>query len=456
MTPQSSFIVAAPIVRDREADLRRLLSTMNDLPGMANPDNPLVPFRVFDTLHFARFVILNDATLDDLSVYGPEAELRDAPVYLAFLGECDGSAEHQLAQFVVQAGDGLRRIFAYCVGFDASGDLLQWMRHNSIKPSASYVNWIGRTVSQIRQEAELHKALAGYLAEYLSDDTDRTRHEPQHIRNALVQVVDQKGPRLTEPAPTPLDWRIRQLLYVVTVAAAVFLVVLPCLVLPARAALWVYVAVLLILAAAATVFLACLRRHEAKDPDVQGPAKAPSDEHLLALGAQQDYDVTNQYTAFGSFKPGTFSRWTTTVIWWLVDLATPILYPRGNLARIKTIHFAHWIFLDDKRRGLFVSNYDGSSESYMDDFVNKVSFGLNLTFGRGLGYPRTYFLLGGGARLEQDFKNVQRRHALPAQVWYKAYPELTLVDIARNARIRQGLKRKTMTDSEIRQWLSEI
>ena len=31
---------------------------MNDLPGMADPDNPLLPFRVFETLHFARFVIL--------------------------------------------------------------------------------------------------------------------------------------------------------------------------------------------------------------------------------------------------------------------------------------------------------------------------------------------------------------------------------------------------------------
>jgi len=204
------------------------------------------------------------------------------------------------------------------------------------------------------------------------------------------------------------------------------------------------------------VFLVLLRRHETQDPDVQSAPIPPSDAHLAALGALQDHDVTNQYTAFGSFKPGWFSRWTTTVVWWLVDLATPILYPHGNLARIKTIHFAHWIFLDGKRRGLFVSNYDGSSESYMDDFVNKVSFGLNLTFSRGVGYPRTRFLLWGGASLEQDFKNVQRRHALPTEVWYKAYPGLTLVDIARNTRIRQGLVRGTMTDGKIRQWLSEV
>ena len=212
-----------------------------------------------------------------------------------------------------------------------------------------------------------------------------------------------------------------------------------------------------VLAVAAAAFLVCLRRHETTDPDVQSPPQATE---RRASGwrwarCRITTSPTNTPRSARSSRDG-FARWTTTVVWWLVDLATPILYPRGNLARIKTIHFAHWIFLDDKRRGLFVSNYDGSSESYMDDFVNKVSFGLNLTFSRGLGYPRTYFLLWGGAQLEQDFKNVQRRHSLPTEVWYKAYPGLTLVDIARNARIRQGLERTTMTDTEIRQWLSEI
>jgi hypothetical protein len=175
---------------------------------------------------------------------------------------------------------------------------------------------------------------------------------------------------------------------------------------------------------------------------------------LLALGALQDHDVTNQYTAFGSFRPDSFSRWTTTVVWWLVNLATPILYPRGNLARIKTIHFARWVFLDGKRRGLFASNYDGSSESYMDDFVNKVSFGLNLTFSRGVGYPRTRFCFGAeptragvGTSNAATHCRARVRQGLPR---------------ANTRRHRskcpdpQGLERKTMTEIEIRQWLSEI
>ena len=450
MTPQSNFMVLAPVAPGLEGDLRGLLLTMNGLPGMAKPDNPLVPFGVFDTLHFARFVILNDATLDDLKVFGPAAEFPDAPIYLAFLGDCDGPADLLLADFAGRAGDGLRQIFAFCAGFDPHGDLLQWMKSHSLKPAANYVNWIGRTVRQIHEEAALHKALSSYLATLCLDDP------PQQIRRALIRAVSEKGPRLTSEAPTPIDWQIRRLLTILAAVLAAVIVLLPLLKFSFGAALLVYGAILILIGAAAAVFLVHLRRHETTDPDVQGPPKPPSNAHLLALGQLQDHDVTNQYTALGSFKPGPFPRWTTTVIWWLVNLATPILYPRGNLARIKTIHFARWVFLDGKRRGLFASNYDGSSESYMDDFVNKVSFGLNLTFGQGVGYPRTHFLLWGGAQREQEFKNVQRRHALPTEVWYKAYPGLTLVDIERNGRIREGLKPKSMSNAEIRQWLSDI
>jgi len=44
-------MVVAPIVPGREAELCNLLLTMNRLPGAADPNNPLVPFGEFDTLH---------------------------------------------------------------------------------------------------------------------------------------------------------------------------------------------------------------------------------------------------------------------------------------------------------------------------------------------------------------------------------------------------------------------
>jgi hypothetical protein len=89
----------------------------------------------------------------------------------------------------------------------------------------------------------------------------------------------------------------------------------------------------------------------------------------------------------------------------------------------------------------------------MDDFINKVAWGINLVFSNGLGYPRTNWLIMDGAKDEQKYKRVLRRHQLPTDVWYKAYPGLTVVDLERNSRIREGIEQPSMTDREAREWL---
>ena len=61
-----------------------------------------------------------------------------------------------------------------------------------------------------------------------------------------------------------------------------------------------------------------------------------------------------------------------------------------------------------------------------------------------------------GVGIEQDFKQFQRHHQIPTDVWYKAYPGLTVQDLARNSRIRNGFEKTTMSDDEIRRWVAEI
>jgi hypothetical protein len=114
------------------------------------------------------------------------------------------------------------------------------------------------------------------------------------------------------------------------------------------------------------------------------------------------------------------------------------------------------VFLDNNHRVFFASNYDGSHESYMDDFINKVGWGLNLAFSNGVGYPTTRWLIKEGAYRELQFKYTQRRHQLPTEVWYKAYPDLTVTDLERNSRIRNGVEIRQSSDAEIREWLSLI
>ena len=146
MTPQSTFMILAPLVEEHEASLATLLASMNGTAGMADPHNDIMPFGRFERLHVARFVIVKSETATDISAYGIKP--GDWPPSLALLGDVDGPAEAFLAELAARCGAGLRRLFAHCRGFAADTELLPWMRQHSVIPAATYVNWFGRTVVQ--------------------------------------------------------------------------------------------------------------------------------------------------------------------------------------------------------------------------------------------------------------------------------------------------------------------
>lgn len=429
MTPQSHFMLVAPIAAGRESDLRALLNSMNNEPGLANPYNNLLSFGAFSQLHFARLVLLDDGLQSDLLIHGKIAP--KLPTYLAFLGDCDGPAREFLADLALRAGEGLRRLLSHCEGFTGGSDLLTWMLAHNRSLAANYVNWVGRTVLQVQQESALQRALSTRVPRTrISNDS-----EAQSVREELIAFV--KGEvhagrlTLTVPSPTPLGWRVATLLHALVVPL-IGLALLPVLLVLMPLIVWL------------------LRMHETTDPEL---CPSPQKEALEALQELEDRDVTNQYTALGAVKPGLFRRWLVTVLLVLVDYACRHIFTRGHLGRVQTIHFARWVFLDNKTRVVFASNYDGSHQSYMDDFINKVAWGLNLVFSNGVGWPRTRWLISGGARIEQKFKRFQRRHQLPTQVWYKAYPGLTLVDLKRNHEIRKGMEATTMTFAQTIAWL---
>jgi hypothetical protein len=426
-------MVVAPLAANREGELRNLLASMNFRPGVVNPQNAILPFGRFERLHFARFVILADQTVDDIREYGVPPPTAVAS--LAFLGDCDGDADDFIADLVQHAGNGLRQIFGHCQGFTLNDDLLQWMKDHSQPPAAMYVNWIGRTVQQIDEESALRQALVEYL---YGQETALALQSPRQIWERLIAFVGEEVEAgrlaLTPPQPTPLGWQLRNFIHLVGV---------PILLLLLAPVLILYL----------PIFICQLRCREKRDPEITPP---PDSDHVKRLADLEDHDVTNQFSALGSVKPGHFRRWTVSFLVWILDYGARHIFNRGHLTRVSTIHFARWVFLDDKRRLFFASNYDGSLESYMDDFINKVAWGLNLVFSNGVGYPRTNWLILDGAKDEQKFKRFIRRHELPTEVWYNPHPGITAFEMERNSRIREGLGKAFMTDSEIREWLRLI
>jgi len=390
-----------------------------------------LPFAEFETLHFARFVILDDKTTEDIRVYGLTP--RTYPLYLSFLGDVDGDVSAFLGKLIKRAGKGLGKIFSCCQGFGPNTDLFDWMKQHEAPPIAAYVNWRGRTVRQIREEAAVSDALENYLNRNHATLQGLRAIELHDKLRAFVNA-EQSARRVTlsKEAPTPIGWQIKNLLHMIGFPLLALLL-----------------SPLLLFLAPFYIF--ALRRLEKSDPVVCPTADQKYAENLSSF---EDHDITNQFSAMGSLKPGLVRLLTTSIVLKTVNYGARHLTRPGRLGRIRSIHFARWVFVAGTERMIFCSNYDGSVESYMDDFINKTGFGLNASFRNGIGYPRTNWLVREGCIDERNYKEYLRRHTLPSQVWYKAYPGLSAVDLEKNTRIRQGLEMSSMTDEQARDWVA--
>jgi hypothetical protein len=374
-------------------------------------------------------VILEDENREDLLAYG---EPLAAPgKSLALLCDFDGEADLFLNNLITTAGSGIVRIFSCCDNPPSMTNLTSWLHAHQVHASASYVNWVGRTVVQSREEELLYRSLDKKLATLNTYNAN-----PRKLWNELRSFLEEEQAAgritLTPEASTPWGWKFKNLLHCIGI---------PFVLLALSPFILLYL----------PFFLIQLRIHEKTDTVI---APRPDLEHGHDLAVLEDRALTNQFSAYGNLKPGPFRRWTITIVFLAIDYTARHIFKRGFLARVVTIQFARWVFLDGHKRAFFASNYDGSLEAYMGDFINKVAWGLNIVFSNGLGYPRTNWLISGGAKEELTFKDYLRRHQLPTQVWYNATPGLTASDKERNARIRSGLEQPWLNDQALQQWIS--
>jgi hypothetical protein len=127
----------------------------------------------------------------------------------------------------------------------------------------------------------------------------------------------------------------------------------------------------------------------------------------------------------------------------------------GQLGGIPTIHFAKWLLVDEGTRLLFLTNYDSSWESYLGDFVDRAPVGLNLAWTCTDHYPTTFLLVLLGATDEERFKAWSRAHQRATQVFYTAYPELSIAALNNNTWIRCGLHQAPGA-IDLRSWFRRI
>ena len=70
-------------------------------------------------------------------------------------------------------------------------------------------------------------------------------------------------------------------------------------------------------------------------------------------------------------KPGPLRGLTLRIAFWVIQQMAAKRFRPGFLGEIGTIHFARWVRLPKTNKLLFFSNYGGSWQSYLEDFITK-------------------------------------------------------------------------------------
>ncbi|HEX2698942.1 MAG TPA: hypothetical protein VHM89_01905 [Acidimicrobiales bacterium] len=399
---QAVFTVIAPISDNGLAGVHEAVARIRDDPG----GNPLVPFARFETIHFASIVV---------------AEGLD-PSLLILEINADGTARACLAALVAGAGPGLDALFGSSAGYPGSGDekaARAWLGERIVRPGAYHIGATGRTLRRIRDETRLHDAIEGFLdAEEVAGRLAGVA--PGDIR-ARIQDFVRADPslawaRTSPPRQTPGERAMHWARFVGVVAAAVLL--LP---------------VLVPLVAAAAVVL---RIKEHTDKVQEGP---PDPDHVRRLQDEEDVAAQNHLASVIPLKPGPLRMIVLRVVLLVVNLVARVLAVNGRLGDIPSIHFAHWSMINGNRHLLFVSNFDGSWESYLGDFIDKAATGLTAVWSNTVEFPRTRFLAFEGAADGPRFREWARARQCSTDAWYTAYPAATMATIDNNTSIREGL-----------------
>ena len=409
----------APIDTTKRAALDAALA---DLARQANtPGNPFAGVR---TLHFASFVVFDE---------GPDEPL------LVFENNFDGALDDHLRALVAALGGVLRIVFGCCAGYDeasASSDagLSGYLRSRIVKPAAYHIGNVGRSRDRILAEADLQQEVASRV------DARMLREGAPISRDAAYGLVRQQmidagrfqwvtDPHERETFAERVTPRVR---LIGVIALAVLL--LP---------------VILIAAIPAVVIL---RFKESRDRSMD-PADLDSS-HVQRLTEAEDHRIQNHLASITPIKDGLFRRATIAVVLWLVNLVARTS-THGSLSGIASIHFAHWALLDGGRRLLFLSNFDGSWENYLDDFIDKAAPGLTMIWTNAVGFPPARFLRWGGATDGAAFKAYARNMQVKTAVWYSAYPHVTVQQIDAHSTLREGLAAKP-TGAALDAWLRSV
>lgn len=412
MVKQSAVFLQVYISPNKTDALQALLNS----GGNPNTSSHFFPFERMETVHFARWII------------APATE-KFKPS-LIYSGNVDGSADQHLVALSEHFPNELDLIFSHCENYpeQPTGEQrLSFLRKHSKKTPAFYVGAPERSVHQIKTEAKFHEALQQYIRVH------RKEWRNQREAHAAIQSFireDSDWAEILKSFSLPKKNGGKMILLLL-----VLLLLSP----------------LVILAAILIFFFYELRLKPLGKTIDQIDLKK-----LERLKNQEDIIYQNQISQVFETKGGLRKVFLRFILW-ATNFAAKNWFVEGSLMGTPTIHFARWVFIDEGKRFVFFSNFDGSYDGYLGDFVDNNGWGLNAIYGAAMGYPRTYFVFGGGSYKLLQFLGWGRYTQVETPIWYSAYPWFGLQQIMSRSLLRDELLNNVNpTEAQLQQTLSRI
>ncbi len=340
----------------------------------------------------------------------------------------DAARAAQLGALAKAQGAALAGVFRHCKGFPAAsgeGELARYLSSHLVAATAAYQGHPHHDLARIKLEQRLREVVLALFEKAPQESPDALFGRVRaHVR-AQAKVdpllagldVDAPAPALPDPVVRSQHLRENVLPWVANIAPA--LPILPHL----PAVLW--------WGAHDTAY------------DIRGRQEAwtaADRQEFAAIAATEDHGMQNALSHVVPLREGVARLAVLRAAHaYIAKVAVNHFSYVGQLGGIPTIHFAKWLLIDSGRRLLFFSNYDSSWESYLGDFVDQAAAGLNLAWSCTREYPKTTLLAFGGANDEESFKAWGRACQVPTQVFYSAYPDLSIQAINNNTWIRHRL-----------------
>lgn len=365
------------------------------------------------TLHFARFVLLE----------GPDG----AHARLAFESNHDGEVGPHLDALASALAPFEALLFGAWEGY-RTGQLASFVAKHRVPEATFYLGHRGLSVEQILNDRDLHLELERQL-----DEDDASAPLAGQSASAVRQrLVD----RIAETKLT--TGRVER--------------DLPAQ--PASTILWYVIVAFVAFAAVFVLPFALFIEWRERRSEPPRELAGEDDPRIAAINLREDASAQNGLTHHVPLRPGSFRFGVVRLVLWFIERTHGAINYSGSLGGITSIHFARWVLLDDDTI-LFFSNYDGSLESYLGDFVDRARFFLSAVWTNAKWFPDTHALVFGGASKEASFKRWTRTFQVENRIWYSAYENLSVSDVLRNDALREGAK-GPMTEEQARAWLARL